>query len=312
MGVVVGVDSGNSKTDLVAATTEGALIARARGGGANSHAIGAAAVGDTIRELAAQAGLSAPADNGVFFLCGADLPSDIADLHAAVSASGIVRSARVDNDTFALLHAGAERADAVAVICGAGINCVGRAADGRVVRYPALGWETGDWGGAEMLGREALFFAARAEDGRGEPTALVDVIRSHFGLPKIERVGIDVHYRRLDQRRLGELAPLVIEAAAYDGVAAGLVERLANEIALWVRRALGDLALVEADVVLGGGMLQEGDERLFHRVTELLPAGARPMRLNVPPVLGAVLAALDDAGAGIAAKRRFREALADG
>lgn len=312
MGVVLGVDSGNSKTELVAATTDGEILARVRGPGANTHAVGAAAVGDAIAALVREADLEPPADHGAFFLCGADLPDDIADLEAAVAASGVARSARIDNDTFALLYAGSERGDAVAVICGSGINCVGRTADGRVARYPALGWETGDWGGAEMLGRDALSLAARAEDGRGLSTVLVDVVRTHFAAASVEQVGIDVHYRRLDQRRLGELAPLVVAAASSDRVAAALVERLACEIALWARRALTDLELREADVVLGGGMLQNGSDALLEQVVRLLPTGATPVRLEGPPVLGAVLAALDDAGAGEGAKRRVREALCNG
>jgi N-acetylglucosamine kinase-like BadF-type ATPase len=312
VGVVLGVDSGNSKTELVAATTDGDVLARVRGGGGNSHAIGAGAVGELIGALVREANVRRPADHGVFFLCGADLPGDIEELEAAVTAAGVVRSTRVDNDTFALLHAGAERDDAVAVICGAGINCVGRRADGRVVRYPALGWETGDWGGAEMLGREAVFLAARAEDGRGEPTVLVDIIRAHFGAPSVERVGIDVHYRRLDQRRLGELAPKIVETAASDAVAQALVERVAQEVALWTQRAFADLEIAAADVVLGGGMLQGGDSLLYRRAVELLPHGASPIRLAAPPVLGAVLAALDDVGAGDGAKNRVREALRDG
>lgn len=311
MGLAVGVDSGNSKTELVVATTSGEIVARVRGGGANSHAIGAAAVGDMIRALADEAGLDPPADHGAFFLCGADLPDDVASLEAAVSQAGVVRSARVANDTFGLLYAGAVHGDAVGVICGAGINCVGRTADGRVVHYPALGWETGDWGGAEMLGREALFLVARADDGRGEPTALLDIVCSHFDVSCVEELGIDVHYRRIDQGRLAELAPLIVEAAESDALAACLLDRLAHEIALWVRRAFADLALVEADVILGGGMFQDPAEVLYRRAIELMPPGARPIRLTAPPVMGAVLAALEDAGAGDGAKRRVREAFAD-
>jgi N-acetylglucosamine kinase-like BadF-type ATPase len=123
-------------------------------------------------------------------------------------------------------------------------------------------------------------------------------------------VGVDVHYRRLPQQRLGELAPLVVAAAAGgDAVARELILRLAGEIGLWVERALRDLAVDEADVVLGGGMLRHG-EGLFHRlVLEQLPGGANPVVANVPPVLGAALAALDAAGAAWKAKDRLRSEL---
>ena len=79
------------------------------------------------------------------------------------------------NDTFAILRAGLPSGAepcGVAVVCGAGINCVGMTPDGRTARFPAIGKISGDWGGGGGLAEEALFFAARAEDGRGEPTAL--------------------------------------------------------------------------------------------------------------------------------------------
>lgn len=310
MGVVVGVDGGASKTELAAVTTDGELLALVRGPGSSSHAIGVEGTAAVIGDLLADSGIGLPADRGVFFLCGADVPADVAELEEAVGRHRWVRHARVDNDTFALLRAGTDAEDAIAVICGSGINCVGRAANGRVARYPALGWETGDWGGADMLGKDVLYLAARGEDGRGEPTELVELVRSHFGMASVEEVGAAIHYRRLPGSRLAELAPLVVEAAGRgDGVAVGLVDRLAAEIGLLVERALRDLRVDAADVVLGGGMLRPGDGPLHDRVLARLPAGVRPIVPSAPPVLGAVLAALDDAGAGEAAKERLRDAL---
>jgi N-acetylglucosamine kinase-like BadF-type ATPase len=309
VGLVIGVDGGNTKTELAAATVDGDVLARVAGQGSNSHAVGEEAVGRIVSELHARAGLDGPADHGVFYLCGADVPEDIEALRAAVVAADVARNVVVDNDTFALLRAGTDRADAVAVVCGGGINSVGRRADGRVARYPALGWETGDWGGAGMLGREALFLAARAEDGRGEWTVLVERICAHFGARSVEAVGADVHYRRLPAARLGELAPVVLDAAAAgDPIGSGLVDRVAEEVAALACKALRDLELHEADVVLGGGMLHEGGI-LVERVRPLLPAGVQVVVLDAPPVLGAVLAALDAAGASDEAKQRVRGGL---
>jgi hypothetical protein len=53
-------------------------------------------------------------------------------------------------------------------VCGAGINCVGTRADGRVWRFQSLGRISGDWGGGNQLGYDMLWLAVRAEDGRGE------------------------------------------------------------------------------------------------------------------------------------------------
>ena len=310
MGLILGVDGGNSKTALVVATTDGELIASVRGPGTNTHAVGPDAVADVIGALVAESGVELPVDHGVFFLCGADAPSDIAGLERAIGGRGWARELLVDNDTFALLRAGTDAPDAVAVVCGAGINVVGRASGGRIARYPSLGWETGDWGGALMLGREVLRLAARGEDGRGEPTALVEIVRTHFGAATVEEVGADFYYGRLPETRLAELAPQVVAAAtAGDTVAWSLVERLAVEIGLMARRAMRDLGVAEADVVLGGGMLQRGEGPLYEAALEYLPKGARGVAVQDPPSLGSALAALDAAGASDGAKARLRIAL---
>src|SRR5204862_212627 len=80
-------------------------------------------------------------------------------------------------------------------------------------------------------------------------------------------------------------------------VARARVARLAGEIVLMARRALRDLGLLEADVVLGGGMLARGEGLLYDEVVARLPAGARAVAAVDPPVLGAALAALDAAAA---------------
>jgi N-acetylglucosamine kinase-like BadF-type ATPase len=314
VGVILGADGGNTKTELVAATLDGEQLAYVRGPGSNSHGPGGAdATAQVLAALVERADVDTPAHTGVFFLCGADVPSDVTDLEEALARRGLVRRAIVDNDTFALLRAGTDAPDAVAVVCGGGINCVGRAADGRTARYPALGWETGDWGGGEILGREALFLAARAEDGRGEPTVLVELLRSHFDLPSATAVGEAVHYGRIPAARLGELSEAIVAAAGDgDAVARSIVERLASEIGLLVARAFRDLGVEDADVVLGGGTLRHGEGVLHDLVVAELPAGARPVVLRCPPVLGAALAALDAAGATEAAKSRLREELRAG
>jgi N-acetylglucosamine kinase-like BadF-type ATPase len=311
---VLGVDGGNTKTDLVAATMEGARLAYVRGPGSNSHGPGGAVECiAVVASLVERAELDEPAQYGAFFLCGADVPADIAALQSALQTQRWVRSSTVDNDTFALLHL-ASADDAVAIVCGGGVNCVGRRADGRISRYPSLGWETGDWGGAEGVGREALHHAARAEDGRGRDTALVEIVREQFELPSVLAVGEAVHYRRLHETRLGELAPLVVAAAGDDAVAASIVERLTAELLLLVRRAASELELNEFDVVLGGGMLADNAsyrDLFIARLSDELPR-ARPVVPDVPPVVGAVLAALAAVGAPADAASTLRAAFADG
>ncbi len=270
---------------------------------------------DAFGRLVERSGLEPPADCGAFFMCGVDVPADIAAVTDAVGRTGWVRRAIVDNDSFALLRAGSDAPDVVAVVCGAGINCVGRAADGRTARYPSLGWESGDWGGAVMLGRDVLFHAARAEDGRGPSTVLPELVRRHFGLP-VGEVGEAIRYGRIPDVRLAELAPAVVGAASDgDDVARMLVDRLAEEVVLMAVRALADLELEAADVVLGGGMLRGGSgllhEEVVARLRDRAPL-ARPVAPSDPPVVGAVLVALGAVGASTDAVQALRAAFRKG
>ena len=75
--VLIGVDGGNTKTDVLVVARDGEPVAFVRGGGSNSHgpggAEGAIAV---IAKLVAHTGCP-PAEHGAFFLCGADVPGDV-------------------------------------------------------------------------------------------------------------------------------------------------------------------------------------------------------------------------------------------
>ena len=137
--VVLAVDGGNSKTDLALVREDGALLALVRGGLSSPHHLGldgCVALLDQLREEAlAQAGLDAdPAAVGQLLLAGLDLPVEERRLHAALAGRGWADRLTVANDTFAVLRAGTERGWGIAVVCGAGINCVGVGPDGRARR----------------------------------------------------------------------------------------------------------------------------------------------------------------------------------
>jgi N-acetylglucosamine kinase-like BadF-type ATPase len=299
---------------------DGGLLAHARGPGSNPQNVGhdaTMAVLDTlIGEAVAQAGL--PRDGGpvaehlAAYLAGADLPVEERELAARLSARGWSRTLEVANDTFALLRAGVDEPYGVAVVCGAGINCVGRNQDGDVVRFPALGRWSGDWGGGYSLGEEGLWWAVRAEDGRGQPTLLCERIASHFGCERASDVSAALHLREIPAARLGELAPLVVRTSTDgDPVAGAIVDRLATEIATLALTTLRRLRMLDldVDVVLGGGVLRSNDARLLDgiatRLAEHAPR-ARPRLVAQPPIVGAAILGLEHVGAGPAAVDRLR------
>jgi N-acetylglucosamine kinase-like BadF-type ATPase len=210
-----------------------------------------------------------------------------------------------------VLRAGTERGWGVALVCGAGMNCVGVAPDGRQARFPALGAITGDWGGGADVGLAGLEAAARAEDGRGPRTSLEHAVPAHFGLDTPRQVGEAIHLHGLERGRLVELAPIVLRESERDAVAAGIVERLIGEAVALVRVALERLDLIgePADVVLGGGLVRDGGARLAERIAAQLAAASPAAAVRVvsdPPIVGAALLALDALGADHDARDRAR------
>jgi N-acetylglucosamine kinase-like BadF-type ATPase len=347
---VLAIDGGNSKTDVAMVAADGRLLARVRGPGTNAHQHGieltmrmlsglvtaAAAAARTGTAAAASpasgfvpAGSPAPgsptpgsprpgsavAAHTSACLANADLPEEEERLGAALAAQGWSLTSSLFNDTFAVLRAGLDGPGrwGVAVTCGAGINCVGVAPDGRTTRFLALGHETGDWGGGEELGMQSLWWAMRAEDGRGPQTMLREAVPKHFGMREVRDVAIGIHTGAIARDSLLDLAPVLLETAQRgDDVACGLVRQQADEICTMALTAMRRLGLTRSavHVVLGGGLLTARDPLL----TELIVAGltaeapsAIVAIVDVPPVAGAALLGLDHIGAPASAHDRLRK-----
>jgi N-acetylglucosamine kinase-like BadF-type ATPase len=321
-GVLLAVDGGGSKTDVLVLAVDGTVLAHTRGGGSCPQVIGVApalaVIDELVREALAQVSRPRVLRVGVY-LSGLDLPVEIetfsAALHALpwfLQAAGVV----VENDTFALLRAGTASHEAVAVVCGTGINCVGRRADGVTARFPALGRISGDWGGGFELGEQAVWHAARALDGRGGPTILATLVPAALGRPTMAAVIEDLHFGHLDHDDIALLSPVLLDAAGRgDRVAIGVVERQADEIAALALAALRRLGLDDAavPVVLGGGVLAARDDALTEGIRSRIAAGAPGAHLVFVadrPVLGAAFLVLEAHGAPSSALDRARQTLA--
>jgi N-acetylglucosamine kinase-like BadF-type ATPase len=326
--VLLAVDGGGTKTDVVALAEDGTVLARARGSGSCPQVIGVgqavSVVDSLVRAVLADVAASRAADGPPavahvgFYVSGLDLPVEVEAFAAAAEALPWVRSAGavvVENDTFALLRAGTDAREAVAVVCGTGINCVGRRADGRTARFPALGRISGDWGGGSELGELALWHAARAVDGRGPATVLAQTVPRALRRPDVATVIEDLHLGRLRPSALTGLAPVLMAASGDgDAVAGQVVDQQAEEIVALAAAALRrlDLIGVPVPVVLGGGVIAGGHARLLDGIAARLARAAPLARMQVvtaPPVLGAVLLVLEACGAPTAALTRAAAAL---
>jgi N-acetylglucosamine kinase-like BadF-type ATPase len=209
-----------------------------------------------------------------------------------------------------------ERAWGIAVTCGAGINCVGVAPDGRTTRFLAFGALSGDWGGGLGLGTQTVWHAIRAEDGRGEPTELRAAVAAFYRLPSMHDVAVAFHLGALGEDDLIRLPAVLFTAAeAGDAVALSLIERQAGEVCAMAVTAITRLGLdasgdiKEIPVVLGGGVLEARNplltDAIARRLAERAPTAVVRI-VDAPPVTGAALLGLDHLAADPAAETRLR------
>jgi N-acetylglucosamine kinase-like BadF-type ATPase len=329
---VLAIDGGNSKTEVALVAADGTLLAQVRGDRSNFQNMGGMdaafrVLGELVRTAAREAGLPGEgflARHASACLAGADLPDEEQQLTDLMHAQGWTESSLVVNDTFAVLRAGLDDAGGprggerfgIGVTCGAGINCVGVAPDGRTTRFLALGYISGDWGGGGDLARAALWSAARAEDGRGPDTELRAAVPRHFGVAQVRDVTIGIYQEKITDSDAHGLVPLLFEVALHgDEVASGLLLRQADEVCTMATAAARRLGLTDAamPVVLGGSILTARHPllttRLLERLAAELPA-ATPRIVDVPPVAGAALLGLDHVGAPAAAAEHLRACFA--
>jgi N-acetylglucosamine kinase-like BadF-type ATPase len=291
---------------------DGEALRSVRGPQASPDHLGLDGSLDVLAGLVAEVGERA--DLAMLLLAGVDFEDEEAAYRAAAEQRGLAGRVVVGNDTFAVLRAGTERGWGVAVTCGAGINCVGVAPDGRRVRFASLGTVSGDWGGGPDVGLAAVEAAARSDDGRGPKTVLEQRVPEHFGFSSPVELARAYVAGKVAFHDLGPLAPLVFALADEDAVAGAIVDRLADEVVAMAATALRrlDLLAEPVDVVLGGGLLQAGNVRLTRRIEETLHEAGSELHVHVaevPPVVGAALLGLDELGADGSAQGWLRAQL---
>jgi N-acetylglucosamine kinase-like BadF-type ATPase len=316
----LGVDVGATKTHALIADDAGRARGFGRAGPGNHEVVGydglrsalALAVGNAVRAASMTADELAGAGFGV---AGYDWPSERSDTLTEIATLGLRCPYEAVNDALLGLMAGAAAGWGVAVIAGTSNNCWGWGPG----RHP-VGHVTGngpmfaEYGGASELVWKARAAVAAEYTRRGPATALTPAFIKAVGASSLEDLLDGLSQERYRIR--SELAPLVFRVAeAGDPVAAECIAWAGRELgslACGVIRQIG-VAAQEFEVVLAGSLFNGGD-RLIHPMREAILAlapRARLVRLAAPPVVGAVVLAMEVAGAnGPAARATLIESAA--
>jgi len=279
--VLVGVDAGATKTHAMAVRPDGVLVGEASGDGANPKRHGLTTAADRIAAVAlaalAPAGVADPA---LVFVAGAglDRPEHARAMEREVAARLPGTRVMAANDTLAVLRFGTPDGVGLVVPGSTGGNVMGRGPDGRVTDRGH-----GIFGGGYVLGALA---ARAARRGRVSPRLAA----------AIAQAGLAWTSRR-PEPLVANLAEAVLAAAqAGDPYPERIVDRWCGRVTRAVHDEVERLGLGPAPAVLVYGGLVERSPWLEGRLRAAIldgAPGARIVRLDQRPVVGAVLLARD-------------------
>lgn len=261
--IYVGIDGGGSGATAVAVDREGNELARVGGGAAlvrsGDPAARASALADLADRVVRAAGGRLPVAGLVCALAGAGREDERRLLAAALIREAVAVRLRVATDVEAAFQDAFGVGAGILLISGTGSIALGRTADGRSARAGGWGALLGDEGSGYAIGLAGLRAAARAHDGRGTATALLDAVLAHAGVS--EPQGLIAWADRARKADVAALAPAVVAArrdgdAAAAAIIADAVEELVRHVVA-VHEALAPWP-EPPGIALAGGLLAPG------------------------------------------------------
>ncbi len=305
MRYFLGVDVGSSKTHALIADETGRCVGWGRVGAGNPQGVGydglTAVLHEVLAEARHRAGIELKDIAGAGFgVAGYDFPSDREPHLRTLATLRLECPIEVVNDGVNGLLAGATRGIGVNVTAGSSNNCRGRNAAGKEGRIVGNGTRFGEFGGAAEIVHRALHMVNYAWIRRRPPTALTEVfLRETNATDEMDLMeGLSNACYRLPSA----LAVEVIRAAQAGDAAAHDVLRWAGEELGWLAVAVArqiDLQDEAVEIIQSGSVFEAG-ELLTTPMTAVVLAHcprAQLMRLDGPPVVGAVILGMEQASA---------------
>ena len=304
MPYYLGADLGATKTHTLIIDETGRALGFGESGPGNHESVGYEGMYQAMHQGLEQAlhaaGLARADIAGAGFgVAGYDWPSEYEPTASVIDRLGLSSPYKFVNDTVPGLVAGAEEGWGVVVVSGTGSNCRGwdreHKREGRVTGHGVLMGEGA--GGSELLHR-GMQLVGYAWTRRGPLTKMADALVEFVGAKDLE--DLMRGYTTYEYQVGAEAAPVVFRVAEEG-------DPVARELIHWAGCELGEMANavirqlefenLAFDVVMTGSMF-EGGPRLIEPMRETihrLAPGARLVRLQVPPVLGAAILGMEAA-----------------
>ena len=261
---MIGVDGGGTNTTawLAKATGSSDALGVGTAEGSNARRIGFENAFDNIESAVAKAFEAAglkeqPIAAAVLALAGSDRNEDRAKFIAIAKERGFADRVSVVNDGMPLLALASPTGPAIAIVSGTGSIGISRDAEGQIRRSGGWGYLFGDEGSGFDLGAAALRAVAHAHDGRGESTALTDIVCDFFSVESPPDLITAVYDDPRHRENVAKLAGLVVTAADKgDATASAIVERAGMDIISMIRSLVRASSLEQQpfSLALSGGL----------------------------------------------------------
>lgn len=303
MKYFIGFDVGSTKTHALIVDECGQSLASGKAGGGNYQAVGydglKVALRESLRAALQKSGIEKALLAGAGFgIAGYDFPSDRKAHLETIASLDLSCPVEVVNDGVNGLLVGATNGVGVNVTAGSSNNCRGRNRDGKEGRIVGNGTLFGEFGGAMEIVQRGLQMVNYSWIKRRPATTLTRIYLAAVGakdeLDFME--GLSNEKYQLPT----SLAPQVTDAARNGDVAAQEVIRWAGEELGWLAVSVArqiEMENEEVEIIQSGSVFEAGKaitQPMAEIVLQHCPR-AKLIRLDGPPVVGAVLLGMEQA-----------------
>ncbi|NIK12451.1 N-acetylglucosamine kinase [Alkalibacillus almallahensis] len=299
MTIVLGIDGGGTGTQALVADETGHVYASATVGPTNPNAVSRSQLKETITTLMTElhyddptafnkiargfAGMSGSGDSEKSHLVETVLAEAAPDFPI-----------RVDNDAINALYAETLGEPGIVQIAGTGSITFGLNEMGETARIGGWGYLFGDEGSGYAIGQSALEAIFQAYDGKMEADVITRHILAYAQIQDVPDLIPYIYESPSPRESIAKLTRPVFQAYDEgDDLAIRLIQQAADDLTFSVQTMLNRHFKHNQEVVLAGGVFKRRDVLptiLNHQLSALV------IMLEREPVVGAVVAALQDAG----------------
>lgn len=302
MILLVGIDSGSSKTAALLCDEAGRVLGQCRSDGCALHGLPTPAQCDQLRDIADDLCRQAGVNRDDVIAWGAGLNGiDFADEFTAqhesvVSAMGInPQRLHLVNDGIAALWGATSSPTAILIQHGSGLTSAYRSTYGNETIFDHL-----DVGRLFDMRQELLAIVARMLDGREPRSPLADRLLEYLEIDDPGQYAERVYRRQIAPDKARNTPSLVYEAwEACDRAATRLIDATIADYVTLARAMVQRLESAAAEIVFGGGVVRYAPQRFWSdldsRLCDVLP-GCVMRQASLPPQYGAVVMASHHAG----------------